>query len=176
MDAGDSGRSERRGASNDASGSVRRVKYYSRMTTGGGCGELTTSAPSKIRTCDLLIRSQTLYPTELWAREGAKPTSRVNGSQLREAAAPLHAVQRGARPRKQARAYRLRDRRRTGRCDNRGRGEAGSVLGSSGSGERGIRTLGRVLPLHTLSRRAPSTTRPSLHPDRPKRFTLRRRA
>ena len=25
-------------------------------------------APSMIRTCDLLIRSQTLYPTELWAR------------------------------------------------------------------------------------------------------------
>ena len=26
------------------------------------------SAPSKTRTCDLLVRSQTLYPTELWAR------------------------------------------------------------------------------------------------------------
>jgi hypothetical protein len=27
-------------------------------------------APSKTRTCDLLVRSQTLYPTELWARRG----------------------------------------------------------------------------------------------------------
>ena len=26
------------------------------------------SAPSTTRTCDLLVRSQTLYPTELWAR------------------------------------------------------------------------------------------------------------
>ena len=25
-------------------------------------------APSRTRTCDLLVRSQTLYPTELWAR------------------------------------------------------------------------------------------------------------
>jgi hypothetical protein len=31
--------------------------------------KLTTSAPRVIRTPDLLIRSQTLYPTELWARE-----------------------------------------------------------------------------------------------------------
>ena len=29
---------------------------------------LSTSAPRVIRTPDLLIRSQTLYPTELWAR------------------------------------------------------------------------------------------------------------
>ena len=27
-------------------------------------------APSTTRTCDLLVRSQTLYPTELWARRG----------------------------------------------------------------------------------------------------------
>jgi hypothetical protein len=27
------------------------------------------SAPSTTRTCDLLVRSQTLYPTELWARK-----------------------------------------------------------------------------------------------------------
>ena len=33
--------------------------------------------------------------------------------------------------------------------------------GAKFGGERGIRTLGRV-PLHTLSKRAPSTTRPSL--------------
>src|SRR5256885_3225189 len=26
--------------------------------------------PSKTRTCDLLVRSQTLYPTELWAPRG----------------------------------------------------------------------------------------------------------
>ena len=26
-------------------------------------------APSTIRTCDLLVRSQTLYPAELWARQ-----------------------------------------------------------------------------------------------------------
>src|SRR5262245_16058997 len=26
-------------------------------------------APSTTRTCDLLVRSQTLYPTELWARD-----------------------------------------------------------------------------------------------------------
>ena len=25
-------------------------------------------APCRTRTCDLLVRSQTLYPTELWAR------------------------------------------------------------------------------------------------------------
>ena len=31
-----------------------------------------SSAPRLIRTADLLIRSQTLYPTELWAR-GAEP-------------------------------------------------------------------------------------------------------
>ena len=30
-------------------------------------------APSKTRTCDLLVRSQTLYPTELWARDEADP-------------------------------------------------------------------------------------------------------
>ena len=28
-----------------------------------------TSGPSRTRTCDLLVRSQTLYPTELWAPE-----------------------------------------------------------------------------------------------------------
>ena len=33
-------------------------------------------APSKTRTCDLLVRSQTLYPTELWARN--KPTLESN--------------------------------------------------------------------------------------------------
>jgi Phage integrase family len=30
-------------------------------------------APSKTRTCDLLVRSQTLYPTELWARQVGNP-------------------------------------------------------------------------------------------------------
>ena len=33
-------------------------------------------APSKTRTCDLLVRSQTLYPTELWAR--TEPTLESN--------------------------------------------------------------------------------------------------
>ena len=31
-------------------------------------GGAKDGAPSKTRTCDLLVRSQTLYPTELWAR------------------------------------------------------------------------------------------------------------
>ena len=40
----------------------------------------SNGAPSMIRTCDLLVRSQTLYPAELWARQtfdlniGALPT------------------------------------------------------------------------------------------------------
>ena len=29
----------------------------------------SNGAPSMIRTCDLLVRSQTLYPAELWARQ-----------------------------------------------------------------------------------------------------------
>ena len=33
-------------------------------------------APSTTRTCDLLVRSQTLYPTELWAP--TKPTLESN--------------------------------------------------------------------------------------------------
>ena len=28
--------------------------------------------PSRTRTCDLLVRSQTLYPTELWALRGVE--------------------------------------------------------------------------------------------------------
>ena len=36
-------------------------KYGERRNLGNG-------APSTIRTCDLLIRSQTLYPAELWVR------------------------------------------------------------------------------------------------------------
>jgi hypothetical protein len=31
---------------------------------------VVTGAPCRTRTCDLLVRSQTLYPTELRAREG----------------------------------------------------------------------------------------------------------
>jgi predicted metal-binding membrane protein len=31
-------------------------------------------APSMIRTCDLLVRSQTLYPAELWARQTSDPS------------------------------------------------------------------------------------------------------
>src|SRR6185503_13169534 len=39
---------------------------------------------------------------------------------------------------------------------------AGNPVAGSGNGEGGIRTLGTVLPVHTLSRRAPSTTRSPL--------------
>jgi hypothetical protein len=43
----------------------------------------TIGAPSRTRTCDLLVRSQTLYPTELWAREVGNPefSIRVAGGQ-----------------------------------------------------------------------------------------------
>jgi hypothetical protein len=34
--------------------------------------EASGGAPSTTRTCDLLVRSQTLYPTELWARVGCR--------------------------------------------------------------------------------------------------------
>src|SRR5262245_40703582 len=34
-----------------------------------GCRRAKGLAPSTTRTCDLLVRSQTLYPTELWAPE-----------------------------------------------------------------------------------------------------------
>src|SRR5437870_11556471 len=35
---------------------------------------LTNGAPSRTRTCGLLIRSQTLYPTELWVHANIKRT------------------------------------------------------------------------------------------------------
>src|SRR6478736_8128086 len=38
------------------------------VSTGGNAFE-PNGAPSMIRTCDLLVRSQTLYPAELWARQ-----------------------------------------------------------------------------------------------------------
>ncbi len=44
--------------------------------------DVAVSAPRVIRTPDLLIRSQTLYPTELWAREGASSYQTERGSQL----------------------------------------------------------------------------------------------
>ncbi len=44
------------------------IDLFSRM----GCEEVDKIAPSMTRTCDLLIRSQLLYPTELWARWGNK--------------------------------------------------------------------------------------------------------
>ena len=31
-----------------------------------------SGGPSRTRTCDLLVRSQTLYPTELWAPEAGQ--------------------------------------------------------------------------------------------------------
>ena len=37
-------------------------------------GPMTCGAPCRTRTCDLLVRSQTLYPTELRAREGRTKT------------------------------------------------------------------------------------------------------
>src|SRR5204863_3303754 len=48
--------------------------------------------PSRTRTCDLLVRSQTLYPTELWA-----PRSELHILALMQALAeePLVAQQRG---------------------------------------------------------------------------------
>src|SRR5687768_15089978 len=36
----------------------------------------SNGAPSMIRTCDLLVRSQTLYPAELWARQKYDPITR----------------------------------------------------------------------------------------------------
>src|SRR5688572_18742594 len=36
----------------------------------------SNGAPSMIRTCDLLVRSQTLYPAELWARQKYDPIIR----------------------------------------------------------------------------------------------------
>ena len=36
----------------------------------------SNGAPSTTRTCDLLVRSQTLYPTELWARDWSDPAAR----------------------------------------------------------------------------------------------------
>ena len=46
-----------------------------RLWTGRPLG----GAPSRIRTCDLRIRSPTLYPTELWARPAARPIGRPTG-------------------------------------------------------------------------------------------------
>ena len=52
------------------------------LQRGRANGARLLNAPSKIRTCDLLIRSQTLYPTELWAREGASSYQTERRSQL----------------------------------------------------------------------------------------------
>ena len=65
-------------------------------------------APSRIRTCDLRIRSPTLYPTELWARPtapeewrrgrdsnpgpGSTPGNRLAGGCLRPTRPPLRAA------------------------------------------------------------------------------------
>src|SRR5262245_4358428 len=35
----------------------------------------SNGAPSTTRTCDLLVRSQTLYPAELWARQKNDPST-----------------------------------------------------------------------------------------------------
>ncbi len=40
-------------------------------------------APGMIRTCDLLVRSQTLYPTELRARDISQYISRIGFARLR---------------------------------------------------------------------------------------------
>ena len=38
----------------------------------------SNGAPSMIRTCDLLVRSQTLYPAELWARQTLKLSTGIS--------------------------------------------------------------------------------------------------
>ena len=63
-------RSERAKRVSHANGaSVAKQRARERVREFEGRSPSTNiSAPSKTRTCDLLVRSQTLYPTELWAR------------------------------------------------------------------------------------------------------------
>ena len=87
-----------------------RSANYAGLRRSGG-------APSRIRTCDLRIRSPTLYPTELWARPtpreewrrgrdsnpgpGSTPGNRLAGGCLRPTRPPLRAQRpssRGAPP------------------------------------------------------------------------------
>ena len=88
---------------------------------------------------------------------GARPRGCVNRSKSRE----LHpGVQSCRVAMSTANAGRGVSRRASGGPELRN-GRAGK------SGERGIRTLDTVLPVYALSRRAPSTTRPSLQARRP---------
>ena len=88
---------------------------------------------------------------------GAHPRECVNRSKSRE----LHpGVQSCRVAMSTANAGRGVSRRASGGPELRN-GRAGK------SGERGIRTLDTVLPVYALSRRAPSTTRPSLQARRP---------
>jgi hypothetical protein len=42
--------------------------------------DVVAGAPSMTRTYDLQVRNLTLYPTELWAREGEQPTASTAGT------------------------------------------------------------------------------------------------
>ena len=91
----------RRGAA-PAHGPNHPSVQRTRVRCGWGSG-----APSRIRTCDLRIRSPTLYPTELWARPaapgewrrgrdsnpgpGSTPGNRLAGGCLRPTRPPLRA-------------------------------------------------------------------------------------
>ena len=52
--------------------------------------------PSRTRTCDLLVRSQTLYPTELWALRKVRTSNPTIVRSARETAARRAAARRGA--------------------------------------------------------------------------------
>ena len=83
-----------------SAGSAWRTRFVLHVIEAGG-------APSRIRTCDLRIRSPTLYPTELWARPaapgkwrrgrdsnpgpGSTPGNRLAGGCLRPTRPPLRA-------------------------------------------------------------------------------------
>ena len=70
-----------RGASSDMEDALRLVRFKKSSNIRKNCFETTKEkpptarststvcgAPNRIRTCGLLIRSQTLYPAELWVR------------------------------------------------------------------------------------------------------------
>ena len=55
-------------AKRDRNGAARIGRGLEVARRGAGDPAVENGAPSTTRTCDLLVRSQTLYPTELWAR------------------------------------------------------------------------------------------------------------
>jgi hypothetical protein len=116
---------------------------------------LLRGAPSRIRTCDLRIRSPTLYPTELWARPtaleewrrgrdsnpgpGSTPGNRLAGGCLRPTRPPLRAAPHLP-----------------------GGASLCQLIGPAGrGGGGGIRTPEGLRP-YRFSRPAPSTARPPL--------------